>query len=309
MNWLELIPSMLSAVASIGAAVAAFFSLSISKRSMSIAEQSALAVQHQSASLEYSKVVNNLYETTKDYSEVSYSIWINWAKEIEHKYNCNSGGVNPRPLRHVLTNGSEMLVNYATRGNSFGGAAGKAILSVMIEGINGLNEAEYQKLLEKADHCYSDFESVLGVPSKSRSITSAPAFRWVCYQINKRVKAKDLRKIWKEAWLEDGYLNEHKNEYLKIVPILVASRDSLKAEKAKLAHSAFPLESNTDLSKKYNEIIRILDDLLDSCNYEALEAYQDWEYPEELGPLVLCSLAIVYFVYEQLNLIYMSGDE
>lgn len=309
MNWFDIVPSFMSAVASLGAAVAAFFSLRISRQSISVAEHSALAAHHSSASLEYSNVLNNLYEATKDYSDISYKVWADWARDIESYDNYGSAGVDPRPLRHVLSNGSEMLANYASNRNSFGRSSGRLILSVIRNGVSELNNAEYQKLLKKADGCYTDFEGVLGVPSKSESIALAPAFRWVCHQINKRVKGEDWKEIWKSTWLEGGYLSDFKIEYLKIKPVLYNSRESLKAEKAKLAHSIFPLESNLDLSKKYNEIIRILDELIDDCNSEALEVYQNWDYEEELGQLVVCSMAIACFVMSQLDFIYMSREE
>jgi hypothetical protein len=309
MSWLDIVPSFMSAVASLAAAVAAFVSLRISKQSISVAEHSALAVHHSSASLEYSKIVNSLCEATKDYSKLSYRVWANWAREIEQKDNYELGGVDPRPLRHVLSNGSEMLANYGSNYNSFGRSAERSILSVIRNGVAGLNEAEYQKLLKKADGSYIDCEGVLGIPSKSESITSAPAFRWICHQINKRVRSEDWINIWKNTWLEGGYLNDYKIEYVKIKPVLNSARDSLKAEKAKLAHSVFPLESNFELSKKYSEIIRILDELIDGCNSEALDVYQDWNYKEELGQLVVCSMAIAYLVMNQLDLIYMSRDE
>lgn len=308
MSWLDIVPAFMSAIASLAAAVAAFFSLRISKQSISVAEHSALAVHHSSASLEYSKIVNSLCEATRDYSEFSYKVWADWAREIEKSDNYELGGVDPRPLRHVLSNGSEMLANYGTHRNSFGRSAGRSILSVIRNGVADLDEAEYQKLLKKADGSYTDFESVFGIPSQSESITSAPAFRWVCHQMSKRVSGKDWVSIWKSAWLEGGFLNRYNVEYLKIKPVLNNARESLKAEKAKLAHSVFPLESNLELSKKYNEIIKVLDELIDECNSEALEGYQDWSYEEELGQLVVCSMAISYFVMNQLDRIYRSRD-
>ena len=116
----------MSAIASLAAAVAAFVSLRISKQSISVAEHSALAAHHSSASLEYSKIVNSLCEATKDYSELSYRVWVDWAGEIERKDNYKSGGVDPRPLRHVLSNGSEMLADYGSNCNSFGRSAGRS---------------------------------------------------------------------------------------------------------------------------------------------------------------------------------------
>ncbi|NKC11175.1 MAG: hypothetical protein GKR94_02905 [Gammaproteobacteria bacterium] len=104
-------------------------------------------------------------------------------------------------------------------------------------------------------------------------------------------------------------MNNYKIEFLKIKPVLEVARKSLKSEKAKLAHSIFPLESNLELSKKYNETLKVLDNLLDDCDSNLLEGYKDWEFNEELSQLVVCSMAIAFFAMNQLDLIYMSRDE
>lgn len=99
--WFEVVPSFLSAVASVATVIAAIVSLRISKRSIAIAESTALAVHHNSASLEYAKVVKYLSETTKEFSDFSYSMLVKWVKEFEDLDNCGLGGIDPRPLRHV----------------------------------------------------------------------------------------------------------------------------------------------------------------------------------------------------------------
>ncbi|NKC11177.1 MAG: hypothetical protein GKR94_02915 [Gammaproteobacteria bacterium] len=195
MNWFDAVPAFLSAIASVAAAIAAFASLRISKRSISVAEHSALAVHHGSASLEYSRIVKNLSEATKDFSEFNYGVWGGWAREIEQKDNYELGGSNPRPLRHVLSNASEMLANYGANHNPSGRFASRSILSVIRDGIGNLNESEYQELLKKADGMYQDFEGVFDTPSKSSSITSAPAFRWACYQLIKGTSKNRLNAI------------------------------------------------------------------------------------------------------------------
>lgn len=304
MDWFEFFPSFMSAVASVAAAITAFVSLRISKRSTSIAESTALAVHHNSASLEYTKVVESLSITTRELSDFSYSMWVNWASELEAKDNYNLGGCNPRPLRHVLSNGSEMLANHSFNNNSWGGTPRRTILSVIRHGIGSLSESEYQKLLNKADGAYHDFEGVFGIPSKSSAITSSPAFRWVCYQLIKRVKVKDWKLVWHEAWDENGWLSRYQTMFIKIKPILQDAQTVLKSEKSKLAHTSFPISYNPDLCAKYDEILEVLDYLLEDCNGELLEVYKNYPFNEDLSQLVLCSLATAYFTYMQLNTIY-----
>lgn len=291
MNWLEVIPSFLSAVASVAAATAAIVSLRISKRSISIAESAALAVHHHNASQEYSKIINDLNDITRDFCDLSYSMWVQWARELESKDNYEMGGLDPRPLRHVLSNGSEMLANHGFYNVSRGVSASRAIHYVIRNGIGRLSETEYQKLLKKADGAYHDFEGVFGIPSKSSAITSSPAFRWVCYQLIKRVKLDDWKSIWQESWSENGWLSKYQAEYLIIKPFLKRAQISLESEKAKLAHTAFPLSHNVELSAKYDEILKILESLLEACDGELLERYKNWEFGEEISQLVLCSMA------------------
>ncbi|WP_209300309.1 hypothetical protein [Aliivibrio fischeri] len=307
MDWLDVIPTLLSAVASIAAAVAAFVSLRISKRSISIAESSALAIHHNSASLVYSNVVTNLGEICRDLSEFSLKLSIEWPKELESKDHYNLGGKNPRPLRHVISDGGNMLANYALNNQLWGSSGNQAIFSVIRHGVSGLNDSEYKRLLKKADGEYQSFEGIFGIPSKSSSIVSASAFRWVCYQLIKRVKVEDWKNIWEVAWFENGWLYNYQVEYLKIRPILQQAKISLKTEKLKLAHTSFPLDYNTELSRKYDEILKVIDYLLNDCNSELLDDYKDWNFNEELSQLVICSMAMVCFTKMQLDIIDINN--
>ena len=307
MVFLELFPTLLTAVASVAAAIAALASLQISKRATSVAESTALAVHHHSASLEYAKAVNSLSNKTQEFYDFSYGMLTNWARELENKDNYELGGNNPRPLRHVLSNGSEMLANHSVSKASRTGFASHNILYVIRNGLGNLSDKEYQKLLKKADNTYHDFEGTFGAPSKSSTITSAPAFRWVCYQLIKRVEVKDWKNVWKEAWYENGWLYKYQAEYLKIKDVLKATQLSLKSEKEKLAHTAFPLNHNKELSVKYDEILKVLDCLLEDCGIDLLETYKDWEFSEDLSQLVLCSMGIAYFAVMQLNTIKKVG--
>ena len=303
MNWFEITPAFLSAIASVAAATAAFISLRISKRATSIAELSALAVHHHSASIEYTKVVGSLCEATQEFYRFSDNMWVDWARELEGKDNYELGGKDGRPLRHVLSNGSEMLASYAIRTKSWRGYANQPILSVIRHGVSNLNNNEYHELLRKADGCYGDFESVFGIPSNSDAITTAPAFRWICYQLAKRVKVENWKEAWQESWKESGWLYEYQVEYLKIEPVLKEAQKTLMTEKQKLEHTAFPLSHNSELFLKYDKILKSLEYLLEDCDGKLLETYRDWPHSEEFSQLIICSMATANFVVAQLNII------
>jgi len=307
MNWFEIAPPFLAAIASIAAAIAALISLRISKKAASVAELSALAVHHYSASIEYTKVVESLSEVTQDFYGFSDNMWVQWARELEAKDNYELGGKDGRPLRHVLSNGSEMLANYAIKTRFLRGHANQPILSVIRHGVNNLNDNEYQELLRKADGCYNGFESVFGIPSSSAAITTAPAFRWICYQLAKRVRTEDWKGVWQESWEESGWLYEYQIRYSKIEPVLKNAQKTLRSEKQKLEHTAFPLSHNVELFAKYDEILEILESLLEDCNGKLLETYKDWRYSEELSLLVVCSMATANYVASQLSLIHRNN--
>ena len=114
MNWIDAVPSIMSAVASIAAAIAAFSSLRVSRESKLIAEQSALAMYHGSAVMAITSAVDELKKSTETFSEIAYGTWAKWPSEIAALDHQLAGGSDPRPLRHVLTDASEMLVKHGT---------------------------------------------------------------------------------------------------------------------------------------------------------------------------------------------------
>ncbi len=302
MTWLGIFTALLSAIATALAAVAAFFSLRVSKESFTVARANAFATHHASASLKYSQIIEILHEGSRELSGFSYSLWSNWAREIESKDDYHKGGDDPRPLRHVLTNASEMLSNYGIKSRYYGARSSeRAIMSPIRQGMGKQSESECRKLFEKADGEYSDFEVTFGNPDASKKISEAPAFRYAYYQLNKRVEGSDWREIWSEAWSEQGWMTKYKAHIEKVKPIFEEARESLKKEIAKLAHSPFPLRSNPELFVKYSELLVLIDDVLEDCDSYYIEQYKDWKYDFEFCLLVVCSMGMSFFLFQQLN--------
>lgn len=300
-EWLNVIPSAMSAIAAIAAAYAAFIALSVSRKANSISEKSILAAHHDAAASVLSSSIDRLRKETKDFSVFSYDFWVDWSREIESKDERRKGGSNPRPLRHVLSNGSEMLAIHATRNGKRYRNAVRAMFSIFREGVNDLGEREYNSLLKKADGTYGNFEDVLGFPPLNKNIGEADAFRWVCYQLMKRVNRDNWSEIWCNAWLAEGWLTRYRIEFSKIASILEEVLDSLQAEKKKIAHSVLPLKSNSVLHKKYEMVLSGLEVLLDDCSLESLELYKEWKYDEDIPQLVLYSMAMAYLVMKILD--------
>jgi hypothetical protein len=179
--------------------------------------------------------------------------------------------------------------------------AQNAMFSIIRDGVTGLNDSEYNALLRKADGSFSDFEGVFGVPSKNEKISNSDAFRWVCYQLARRVKEEDWRKIWNDAWEPDGWVSKYRTEFSNVKPVLKEVLSSLRAEKTKLAHSAFPLESNPSLNKKYQTLFYALEVLVENGDLSILEHYQDTKFCEDIPQLVLYSMGMAYFVMQVLG--------
>ncbi|CAM3215696.1 hypothetical protein [Vibrio diazotrophicus] len=310
MNILETIPAFLSAVASIGAAIAAFISLRISKQAQSITELNALANHHASATTVYVEVVKELYDASESFQEIGYEMWSQWGRNIENSYDKSSlGGNNPRPLRHVLSNGSEMLSNYALNNERWVRSTSDAIFSIIRFGMSRYSDAEYQKLLKKADGEYLDFEGVFGKPKLSEQIGDAPAFRWVCYQLNKRVTNEEWIAVWNKAWTKGDWFDKYEQEYLRIKPIFEHAKEKLEREKSKLSPSAFPLHCNSILERKYAQLIKIINHIIDDADIENFTIYKNWRFTEELSQLVLCAMATGFCLHKQLDDLYILANE
>ncbi|AOV89756.1 hypothetical protein [Vibrio parahaemolyticus] len=307
MDWFEVIPSSMSAVASVAAAVAAIASWRVSRRATSIAESTALSTHHSAATIVYVQEVKQLNALVSELDKLAFEITTTWSKQLQRFDNPDLGGIDPRPLRHVLHDGYELLADYASDSKKQIGAASRGILSPIRNGMGSITKDEYNKLLKKVDGTSCCFEATLGSPSKSKSITSASAFRWVYYQLLKRVESQDWRSVWKEAWLEEGYLNQYKSVFVKIKPELIGSRDRLRNEKEKLIHTAFPIENNLNLSEQYNQLLGALDCLIEECDSELIEDYKDWDYSEEQCLLVLCSMGLVCFADKQVGVIQCAS--
>lgn len=95
MNFTEYLPSLMSAVASIAAAIAAFLSLIVSKQSKKVAMSSILADNHRQAAVELSLVLSNIHTETKQLSEFTYIMWASWATEIGQLDDRSAAGVDP----------------------------------------------------------------------------------------------------------------------------------------------------------------------------------------------------------------------
>jgi len=307
-EWFDFIPSVMSAIAAVAAAVAAIVALNISRKANILSEKNLLAIHHNSAALELSNAIEEVRRTTKKLSRISYDMWAEWAREIESEDNRAEGGLNPRPLRHVLTNGSEMLVDYGTSQGQFYKRAKQAMFSIVREGSGGLDEVEYRILLKLADGTYGDFEGVFGRPSTAREITKAKAFKWVCYQLKKRITPDAWHKFWCSAWSVNGWIDQYRKEFNKTRPILEQTLLSLRKEKNKIEHSTLPLDANPKLQNKYLKVLTELEVLVEDSDLDHMEPYREWQYEEDINLLVLYSMAIAFLTTKVIDSIILESE-
>lgn len=297
--------ALASMVAAIASAYAALMALRISRESVVISKSSALAVNHASASLTYTNVLKELSLVTQDLSEVCSDLLIKWPREIDAEDHPSCGGVNPRPLRHVLSNGYEMVVDYSLNCTLMNRSTQRVCIDILRNTF--FDEHDFKLLLAQADDVYGDFEGVFGEPDKSCSIIKSQSFRWVYYQLFKRISVDDWYHIWKTSNNGSGWLVKYKNEHLKIRSLLEEAREKLIDEISKLEHTAFPLSVNIDLFNKYESVLVTIDNILNDSSVEFLDDYDHPSLKGRYSLLILCALSSVYLSLNKIN--RLSGKE
>lgn len=308
MRWLDIVPSVMSTIASVGAALAAFGSLHVSRDAKLLAEQNTLAIHHSEAAIVISVAIEKLVVETRVFAEVAYSVCAEWPCEIEEFDHGEAGGSNPRPLRHVLTDASEMLFHHEARQRKKYIHIARSMYSIVRDGISNLNNTEYEKLLNRADGEYCDFETIFGETSVNKHISSTPAFRWACYQLSRRIEKDKWCEIWRNSWLENGWLTKFRYENSMIMPALESIFNSLKIERAKLQYSVFPLETNPSLCLKYDNVLGLVEFLLDGCSLDMVEWHAQNPSKDDVIQLLVYSMGIACLVADALATIDGSQD-
>ncbi len=292
-KWLEVLPSFLSACASVAAAITAIAALKISRESKTLATHSALATFHNSASLGLTQAVEELKAPINEISQYAYRCLVSWSIEIEKYDERSDAGDNPRPLRHVLFDCIKMLTHHAREKASGGGHPHTTMFDIVRNGGPQPVEDEYEKLLKIADHCYGSFESVFGKPSSNVRISNAQAFRWSFFQLSKRVALSKWIDNWNHAWNESGRIIHLEKMLKSLRPKFEKVRSSLLVEESKLANTVFPLHVNERLQTKYGALKKILDTLLIDCDLEQLKVYRDSGLEVDAIELVLYTLGLI----------------
>lgn len=292
-KWLEVLPSFLSAGASVAAAVTAIVALKISRESKILATHSALATHHNSASSELTQAVEELKAPIKEISQYAYSCLVSWTTEIEKYDERSNVGDNPRPLRHVLFDSIKMLTNHAREMASGSGYSHTIMFDIVRNGGPQPVEGEFEKLMKIADHCYGSFESVFGKPSSNVRISNSEAFRWSFFQLSKRVALSNWIDNWNHAWNESGRIMHLEKMLKSLRPKFEKVRYSLLVEESKLANTVFPLHVNERLQSKYDALKKILDTLLIDSNLEQLKVYRDSGLEIDAIELILYTLGLM----------------
>jgi len=289
-DWWEFVPAIASAIASIAAAVAAIYSSKVARDTKKLSEQTALATHHQSAITILSETIKEFEKASTELAELGYTIRTNWAWKVERESNSPNtkyAGENPRPIRHVLQNAANMLVNYAAKERRY-----ETLHSELISGLRGgvgrLDDEEFEALLKKADHSYTDIELVFGEPSIYGEIGQSLSCKWVFDQLRRRVPAKSWSKMWQDAWLIDGELWKYEQKFNELLPTFIALREKLIKEKDRLSFSTLPLYLNTELFDRYRTTITLLTRLIEDCSLDSLVNYRKNSYGDAIELIVYC---------------------
>lgn len=291
-NWLDVVPSIASAVATFAAAIAAIGSFRVSRQANRVAEQSSLAIHHGSAANTLTAAISSVTKWSGPFGDAAYNVWAQWPRDIEALDNRDAGGADPRPLRHVLVDAGDMLLAHASEGGARYSRAGISMFSIVRDGIGNMSDEEYERLLRKADGRYEHFPAVFGAPHVTKDITASPAFRWAYYQLTKRVSTTNWSNVWTSAWSEGSYLAKYRAEHERFKPILESVQDSLKAEQDRLAHTTFPLDSNPSLKAKYDSVADAVDVLIEGCGLDLFDGYLEHPHWDDLVPLIIYSMGI-----------------
>jgi|TARA_R110002073_G_scaffold11861_1_gene53258 hypothetical protein len=300
-EWIEIIPSALSAVAAIAAAYAAFRSLAISREAKQFSEQHALAVHHGLAANALADVQQVIAKELKSLSDLADWVATDWAGQIGRLDRPSEGGRDPRPLKHVLSNGAEMLAWHASKHGANNRSAGNRMYSILRSGMGSTSEDECRDLMVEADGTWHDFEALFGIPRVEKSIQSSPAFRWVYYQLIHRISAKDWADVWTKALQDDSWLSKFGAEYQRVTPVLRGCLERLHKEKARLAVTVFPLEINSRLNDEYGRLIEFAETLLEHDYVDHLNGYVEDLGSDDVVCLVLFSMGAAVLTTQFIN--------
>lgn len=292
-EWFEFGPALASTIAAAFSAIAAFITLNISRQSNKIAKDSALAAQHNALSMSLYLSKTETIEVTKDLNRASSDLLSTWLREIENLDSRTKGGEDPRPLRHVLNDGAKMLLEHSISSPGGLSCIEHNMNSILLNGVQGLDEEEFYALLKKADRTYTSFEERLGKPSITENISKSSAFRWICHQLSRRISGDNWVKLWKASWDNDGLISKYLAAYKKIAPTIDKIIKKMELEKGKIEHSALPLSSNPILQQKYDEFLEKIYALKDACSLDEMEIRKDWSDQEESYLFILYTVCAV----------------
>lgn len=309
MTWYEFVPSVASSIAAMAAAYAAFRSLSISREARNVAEQAALAAHHGSAAEVLSQAIDDAVDVSKSLYEETLNIHTKWPSAIQSFDVRERGGVNPRPLRHVLSEIGDLLYKHSSLNGKKFTHARSGMFSIVRDAPPIETEEEWERLLSKADGIYPDFSSTFGDPKTGKRITSSNAFRWAFFQLHRRVNSDDWLKVWRRAWSNDGEIVKYHREHEKAKEVLENIHKNLVREKKRIAHSAMPLGRSPELSAKYNKTLAILEALKDDCSIDIVEWYKDEKYKDMALPLVIFVVSLAVFSMNLINELYGLSNE
>jgi hypothetical protein len=295
--------AVLSAVASIAAAIAAWGSWKTSQSSKDLATQAALASHHGLAAQALADALSRAWMQIEPLRALSKRIKTDLPRASEAHDTQEKGGSNPRPLRHVLDDTAELLCHHSVAGRRLSIAFD--LYAVVRDSPLQQSDDEFFRLLKKADGKCSDFAAIFGGPDSGKPSFESPAFRWGLYQAIRRLASDGWMQIWQGGWTADGWIYEYRELHKALKPMLNSWSEILAKEEGRLAFSPFPLSTNASLHSAYDQARRIFGVLSEDCSLELMEIYKDTRYPSDACYLIIYVLAVMELIRLQMDRLYV----
>jgi len=286
----ELILPIMTAAATVAAAVAALLSWRTSRASAKIARDNALANHHREALFALTDELASLEAGVEGLERTAFDAMVSVPKALESIDNPSAGGENPKPIRHVVQEAAEIaLAEISDPSQDLpSGGRGRRLLSPVQDGCAvRFDECEYRELLSIADGVYADYRSVFGEHFSPTDIAKSRAFRFCIFQMHKRLKVEEVRERLPSADIgapRKSHLSDIVEQIERIKDGLKSARDRLRLVRSRTDSSAFPLSMDPHLKRRFTQTERALALLVEDIDVSYIRDH----WSERADELVYC---------------------
>jgi hypothetical protein len=274
-----IIPAM-SMAATVAAAFAALLSWRTARASTKIARANALANHHREALVTLTDELTSIEDAITDLERCAFSAMTTVPAVLEHIDDRASGGRDPRPIRHVVHEAAEIAlaeVGDPDQEMPSGGRTYRLCSPIRDGGAISFDEKEFWELLSRADGVYADYQSVFGEKGCSKDISKSCAYRFCIYQMHRRLSIEGVRKALVEMESEKS-ANSTLQEIVEKIGCqsekFKEAQRRLRLVRSRTDSSAFPLSMDPGLKKRFEQVERSLEMLVEDIDTSFVRDYQ-----------------------------------